>query len=73
MRIARDPAIVAEVQRALDAVNEELARVEQVKTFRILPRPFSVETGELTPTLKLKRRVVARKFAAEIESMYAGA
>jgi long-chain acyl-CoA synthetase len=68
-----DPAIVAEVQRALDAVNEELARVEQVKTFRILPRPFSVETGELTPTLKLKRSVVARKFAAEIESMYAGA
>ena len=61
------------MQRALDAVNEELARVEQVKKFRILPRPFSVETGELTPTLKLKRSVVARKFAAEIESMYAGA
>jgi long-chain acyl-CoA synthetase len=65
-----DPAIVAEVQRALDAVNEELARVEQVKKFRILPRPFSVETGELTPTLKLKRSVVARKFASEIEAMY---
>ncbi len=68
-----DPAIVAEVQRALDTVNEELARVEQVKKFRILPRPFSVETGELTPTLKLKRSVVARKFASEIEAMYAGA
>jgi long-chain acyl-CoA synthetase len=67
-----DPAIVAQVQRALDAVNEELARVEQVKKFRILPRPFSVETGELTPTLKLKRNVVARNFAAEIESMYGG-
>ncbi len=66
-----DPAILAEVQRALDTVNEDLARVEQVKRFRILPRPFSVETGELTPTLKLKRSVVARKFAAEIESMYA--
>ncbi len=66
------PAIVAEVQRALDVLNEDLARVEQVKKFRVLPNPFSVETGELTPTLKLKRRVVAQKFAAEIESMYAG-
>jgi long-chain acyl-CoA synthetase len=66
------PAIVAEVQRAIDAVNAELARVEQVKKFRILGAPFSIETGELTPTLKLKRSVVARKFAEEIESMYAG-
>jgi long-chain acyl-CoA synthetase len=65
------PAIVAEVQRAVDAVNEELARVEQVKKFRILPRPFGIDTGELTPTLKVKRSVVALKFAAEIESMYA--
>jgi long-chain acyl-CoA synthetase len=65
-----DPAIVAEVQRAVDAVNAELARVEQVKRFRILPRSFSVETGELTPTLKLRRSIVARKFALEIETMY---
>ena len=66
------PAILAEVQRALDAVNGDLAHVEQVKKFRILNAPFSIETGELTPTLKLKRSVVASKFADEIESMYGG-
>jgi long-chain acyl-CoA synthetase len=66
------PAILGEVQRALDAINEELARVEQVKKFRVLARPFSIEAGELTPTLKVKRGAVARNFAVEIEAMYAG-
>jgi long-chain acyl-CoA synthetase len=69
---ADHPAIVAEVQRAVDAVNGDRARVEQVKKFRILNAPFSIETGELTPTLKLKRSVVASKFAQEIEAMYTG-
>lgn len=64
------PEIVGEVQRALDAANADLARVEQVKAFRILPRPFGIDTGELTPTLKVKRSVVAQKFATEIDSMY---
>ena len=64
------PDIVAEVQRAVDAVNADLARVEQVKKFRILPRPFGIDTGELTPTLKVKRRVIAEKFGPEIEAMY---
>jgi long-chain acyl-CoA synthetase len=64
------PDLVAEVQRAVDAVNADLARVEQVKKFRILPRPFGIDTGELTPTLKVKRRVIAEKFGPEIEAMY---
>ncbi len=64
------PEIVAEVQRAVDAANADLARVEQVKKFRILPRPFGVDTGELTPTLKVKRRVINEAYAAEIEEMY---
>ncbi len=63
-------AVKALVQKALDEVNAELARVEQVKRFVILPSAFSIESGELTPSLKLKRRVVAQKFAAEIESLY---
>jgi long-chain acyl-CoA synthetase len=66
------PEILAEVQRALDAVNGDLARVEQVKKFHVLPKPFGVDTGELTPTLKVRRNVVLAKFAAEIESMYGG-
>jgi long-chain acyl-CoA synthetase len=65
-----DQAVVAEVQRALDAVNADMARVEQVKKFVILPKAFSIETGELTPTLKVKRKVVEAKFSTEIESMY---
>jgi|CZKU01.1.fsa_nt_gi long-chain acyl-CoA synthetase len=65
-----DPAVVSEVQRALDAVNADMARVEQVKKFVILPSPFSIETGELTATLKVKRKLVEEKFSAEIESMY---
>lgn len=51
-------------------VNERLARVQTVKRWRILPRDFSIEGGELTPTMKLKRRVVYDKYAEEIESLY---
>lgn len=63
--------VVAEVQRVIDDVNTKLARVEQVKKFKILPRQFGIDTGELTPTLKIKRKVVNQNFSAEIESLYA--
>ena len=42
-----------------------------MKKFTILPQPFAIDTGELTPTLKIKRKVVAQKYAREIEAMYA--
>jgi long-chain acyl-CoA synthetase len=58
------------VQARIDEVNQQLARVEQVKKFQILPRPFGIDSGELTPTLKIKRKVVAQKYAREIEAMY---
>ena len=67
------PEIAAELQRVIDGVNAKLARVEQIKKFKVLPRPFGIDTGELTPTLKVKRKVVNQNFAAEIESMYADA
>ena len=60
------------VQRIVDEVNAELSRFEQIKRFAILPRDFSAEEGEVTPTLKLKRRVCAEHFADEIEALYAG-
>lgn len=63
--------IRAELQRALDLVNAELARVEQVKKFVVLARPLSIEEGELTPTLKVKRKVVNEKYSSLIEGMYA--
>jgi len=59
------------IQAQIDAVNETLARVEQVKKFAILERPFGIDSGELTPTLKIKRKVVSQKYAAQIEAMYA--
>ena len=58
------------VQRAVDAVNSDLSRYEQIKRFTILPRDFTLEAGEVTPTLKLKRRVCLEHFAAEIEALY---
>ena len=51
-------------------INRERVRVEQIKKFTILPRDFSQEEGELTPTLKLRRRVVQEHFADEIEQLY---
>jgi long-chain acyl-CoA synthetase len=60
----------AEVQRAVDEVNRDHSRFEQVKRFTILPRDFTAEDGEVTPTLKLKRRVCQEHFAAEIEALY---
>ena len=53
-------------------LNERLNRWESVKKFVVLPRDLSIEDGELTPSMKIKRRGVERSFAAEIESMYAG-
>jgi long-chain acyl-CoA synthetase len=58
------------VQRAVDQVNSDLSRYEQIKRFTILPRDFTIEAGEVTPTLKLKRRVCLEHFAAEIEALY---
>jgi Long-chain acyl-CoA synthetases (AMP-forming) len=51
-------------------VNAGLARYEQIKRFALVPTPFTVETGELTPTLKVKRNVVEQKFAHLIEPLY---
>ncbi|MFZ1880090.1 MAG: long-chain fatty acid--CoA ligase [Gaiellaceae bacterium] len=59
-----------QVQRAVDAVNVERSRYEQIKRFRILPREFSLEEDEITPTLKLRRKVVLEHFAADAEALY---
>jgi long-chain acyl-CoA synthetase len=57
---------------AVAAANERLARVQQVKRWRLLPVEWTAETGELTPTLKLKRRVFHDRYADVIESLYGG-
>jgi long-chain acyl-CoA synthetase len=65
-----NPAIRAFYQERLSALSQELAPFEQVKAFTLLPAPFAQETGELTPSLKIKRRVVVEKYAPQIETMY---
>ena len=64
----RDPDEL--VQELVDEVNRDRVRVEQIKRFTILPRDFTQEAGELTPTLKLRRRVVQDHFGDEIEALY---
>ena len=66
----RDPQEL--VQELVDDVNRDRTRVEQIKRFVILPRDFSQEEGEVTPTLKLRRRVIHEHFADEIEKLYVG-
>ena len=63
--------VTAEVQKAVDKMNAQVARVEQIKKFAILSRQLSIDGGELTPTLKVKRNKVTEHFAAEIDAMYA--
>ena len=60
------------VQGYIDELNSGLNRWETIKQFRILPRDLSVDSGDLTPSLKLRRGVVTKEFASEIDSMYAG-
>lgn len=69
--LAADDEVRALIQRDVDHVNEGLPHWEQVKKFALVKRPWSIETGELTPTLKIKRRVVHERHAAEIQTLYA--
>jgi long-chain acyl-CoA synthetase len=69
--LAGDPDLVSEIDLAVKNANQAVSKAEAIRKFRILPVDFTVLTGELTPTLKVKRKVVADKFAAEIEQLYA--
>ena len=70
--LSRDPAIHALIQSEVDRVNAKYAQVEQVKKFAILDHDLSQATGELTPTLKVKRNVVNERYADLLDSLYAG-
>jgi long-chain acyl-CoA synthetase len=69
--IAGAAAVRELIQREIDAVNAHLPHWEQVKKFALVKRPWSIETGELTPTMKIKRRVINEKHAADIQTLYA--
>ena len=69
--LASDPDLIADIQRHVDEMNTRLHNQEQVKKFTVLPYVWSVDSGEVTPTFKMKRKVVNEKFSDEIEAMYA--
>jgi len=68
--LVNDPRVQKLFQNAVDEINAHLARYETVKKIKVLPVEFAQETGELTPTLKVKRKVVSKKFQEQIEQMY---
>jgi long-chain acyl-CoA synthetase len=69
--LLRHPEVLGRVQHEIDKVNADVASFESIKKFALLDRELSQETGELTPTLKVRRRVVTQKFESIIESLYA--
>lgn len=69
--LAKEPAILGMVEQAVEKANERLSRPEQVKRWMLLPQEWTAESAELTPTLKLKRRVVHDNYADQIEQLYA--
>jgi long-chain acyl-CoA synthetase len=68
--LLRHSAVVAFFETRIQAMQQELARFQQVKKFTLLPRAFSIEMGELTPTMKLRRRIIESNYRNEIEDMY---
>ncbi|MBW3560915.1 MAG: long-chain fatty acid--CoA ligase [Actinobacteria bacterium] len=68
--LAEHPQVREVVEQAVDEANQKLARIEQIKYFTILPTEWTPESEELTPTMKLKRRVVTDKYGEEIEALY---
>jgi long-chain acyl-CoA synthetase len=63
-------AVRAEIQRAIDDANSAVSRAESIRKFAILPVDWTEQTGELTPTLKLKRNVVMSAFHDDVEALY---
>jgi len=68
--LASDPELIAEIQKAVDDANKAVSRAESIRKFTILDSDFTEQNGRLTPSLKVRRSVVAKDFAAEIEALY---
>ncbi len=71
--LVRDPRVVARYQQEIDRVNHDLSPWEKVKRFRLVPDEWTPEAGHLTPSLKLKRRIIVDRYRDLIEDVYAGA
>ena len=67
---AEDPDVIAEIQLAVDDANKAVSKAEAIKKFKILPAEWTEESGALTPSMKLKRGVVMKEYAAEVDALY---
>jgi long-chain acyl-CoA synthetase len=70
LELLRRPEVLKAYQEIVDGVNANLARFETVKKFRLIAEPFTIADGQLTPTLKVKRRVIAQRYGARLAEMY---
>jgi long-chain acyl-CoA synthetase len=68
--LSNDPDLLAEVQGAVDEANNAVSKAESIRKFRILPVDFTEEGGEMTPSLKLRRSIVAQRYEADIAAIY---
>jgi long-chain acyl-CoA synthetase len=68
--LATHPEVLAEIERGVAEANSHLARVEQVRRYRVLPNEWTADSGELTPSLKRRRRVIIERYAREIDDLY---
>jgi long-chain acyl-CoA synthetase len=68
--MTNDPDLVAEIQKAVDEANKAVSNAEAIKKFTILPLDWTEEGGQLTPSMKLKRNVVMKEFASEVDALY---
>jgi len=71
VEMLQKPEIIDKFQKEIDNLNKYFGKWEQIKKFKVIPNQWTVESGELTPTMKLKRKVIHQKFAKEIEELYA--
>jgi long-chain acyl-CoA synthetase len=69
-KVVNAPEVVSEVRKYVDQLNGELASYEQIKRFAVLSKEFSIVDGEMTPTLKMKRGVIERRYQDVIDSLY---
>ena len=68
--LCQNPHIIRMMQERIETLQQQLASYEKIKRFVLLPKPFTMESGELTNTLKIRRAVLNKNYAAEIEKMY---
>jgi long-chain acyl-CoA synthetase len=68
--LVSEPRVLAEYQQIVSCINEKLANFESIKRIKVVPEEWTLDTGELTPSMKLKRRVIAQRYADEITAFY---